>query len=491
VVSVASCATGRDADLRKKKTTIVRDAFFKKRKDSTQDQSRPSAGSQKGFSRKREKTESRERLGVLDRIWTSPRFLKRFAESYLSEVEIEPPLGDEERKLLYKVQDLLGQKKRKKVRALIESALKEKVTPVLEFTLGNLLNEQGELANAAEHYRLAVQDYPKFRRAWTNLAELEMRRGRFPEACQAFSRVIRLGGGDGVMFGLLGLARMRTKDFLAAETAFRTAILYSPKSFDWKMGLAESLFRQNRFADAVTLFDSLIRSSPERAELWTAQGEAYVKMGKPLKALQNFQMVEALGKGTPRLLNNLGDLYTNEGLFDEGVESYLLALKRGKETPPSRALRAANFLAGKGEISALRKILQGIQILRKGKLTKEDRRSLLQLKARLALSDGNKEEEAKVLKEMIQMDPMDGQALILLGDYKRRTGDRFQAEEYYQRAIKIKSSSWKAKLHYAEMLVQERKYREAIPFLEEVQNESPREAIRKYLEEVKRRSKAG
>ena len=100
----------------------------------------------------------------------------------------------------------------------------------------------------------------------------------------SFTRVLTLGGGDAATYGLLGIACTNMRKYVAAESAFRMAALMEPGRIDWQMGLAETLFKQGRYADVAALTGALIDEHPERPELWILQATAYIGLGEPMRA---------------------------------------------------------------------------------------------------------------------------------------------------------------------------------------------------------------
>ena len=147
--------------------------------------------------------------------------------------------------------------------------------------------------------------------------------------------MVELGGGDALTYGLLGYAYSSVENNLSAESAYRMAILLDPVTVDWKMGLARSLFKQESYSQAVALCGRLITDQPDRADLWLLQANAYIWLKQPLKAAENYEFVDRLGKSTVDSLNMLGDIYTNEELFEMAVNSYIRAMEKIPRAVPS------------------------------------------------------------------------------------------------------------------------------------------------------------
>jgi tetratricopeptide (TPR) repeat protein len=264
------------------------------------------------------------------------------------------------------------------------------------------------------------------------------------------------------------------------------ANVLDPAALDWKMGLARSFFKQKRFADASSLCAMLLEQNPARADLWLLQANAYLGLGQPRKAAENYEVVDGMGQSSADSLNTLGDIYVNEELFDLGVSRYLQVLEKFPASKPDRALRAARVLAARGAVAEVEPLVARIEELRGSTLGAAEKKELLRLRARIAVAKGAGEEEARILQEIVTMDPLDGDALILLGQYASRTGDKERAAFWFEQASGIEAFEADAKVRHAQMLVGMGKYAEALPMLRRAQALKPRDNIQQYLEQVER-----
>lgn len=422
-------------------------------------------------------------------IWNDPSFKKQFAQSYMAETDIEPRVTVSEREQMQKILNFISSDRMDKAVKFIEKYRGEDGNALFDFTLANIFFQQEKYEQAAEVYQVAVQKYPKFRRAWRNLGLIYVRQSEYEKALPALSKVIELGGGDALTYGLLGFAYSSVENNLSAETSYRMAVLLDPKIMDWKMGLARSLFKQQRYAEAVALCGNLIAEHPNRADLWLLQANAYIGLSQPLKAAENYEFVDRLGKATFDSLNMLGDIYINQELYEMAVSSYIRALERDQNRNPDRALRAARVLTSRAPLDQPRLLLERIETLYADRLETEARKDILKLKARIAVAEGSGDDEARVLKEIVALDPLDGEALILLGQHAVRSGETEQAIFYYERASGIEGSEAVAKLRHAQLLVSKGRYSDALPLIRRAQFLSLRDDVQKYLEQVERVAK--
>lgn len=119
-----------------------------------------------------------------------------------------------------------------------------------------------------------------------------------------------------------------------------------------------------------------------------------------------------------------------------------------------------------------------------------DRRKLLKLEARLSMADGTGNiDTAKVLEEIVKLDPLDGEALILLGQHYSGQNEHDRAIFYYERVESIDAFEVRAKIKHAQVLVGMGRYTEAIPLLRRVQEVKPHDDVTRYLEQVERTAK--
>jgi tetratricopeptide (TPR) repeat protein len=424
------------------------------------------------------------------KIWNDPSFKKQFTESYLAETEVEPRVTVVERADIEKILKLISSDKMDEAVRDLEGKRGKAASAVFDFTLANIYFQQEKLPEAAAAYETAVAKYPKFRRAHRNLGLIYVRQNEFRKAVPSLTRVIELGGGDALTYGLLGFAYSSSDNSLSAESAYRMAVLIDPSTLDWQMGLARSLFKQGRYAEAVALCKAMIEAHPQRADLWLLQANAYIGLNQPLKAAENYELVDRLGQATADSLNMLGDIYVNESLFEMAVNAYIRALEKNPDGSADRSIRASKVLIARGALDETRRLIARIEELSGMRLETAARKDLLKLRARIAVAEGAGTEEVKVLEEIVALDPLDGEALILLGQHSARANDPEKAFFYYERAESLEKYEADAKIRHAQLLVGQGRYPEALPLLRRSQELKPRDDIQKYLDQVERLAKS-
>ena len=424
-------------------------------------------------------------------LWSSLEFKKKFAESYLAETEIEPRLTEDEYKKMLKVRDYFDANDLDKATEFLKKNMNDASSAVFDFTLANIYLQTEKLNEAARCYRRAVVKHDKFRRAWKNLGLIHVRNGEFKQAIEALTHVIELGGSDSITFAQLGYAYLSVDNNLCAESAYRMAVLLDPNTRDWKIMLAMSILKQERYPEAVSLFENLIRENPDDTNLWLYQANAYLGLNQPLKAAINYEIVDSLGGSTAETLQKLGDIYTNQELFETAVNSYIQAIEKDPDkNDTEHFITVAKLLIFHGALQETKRLIERIEFLKGADPNQTYRKDLLKLRAQIAMAEGAGDEQVKVLEEIVALDPLDGQALILLGQHYNRSGDIEKAIFYYERAESLEKFEAEAKLRHAQLLVGQGKYAEALPLLNRAQELNRRDDVQKFLEQVERFAKS-
>jgi tetratricopeptide (TPR) repeat protein len=431
-----------------------------------------------------------QRSSELDAIWDDPVFQKQFVGAYGINAEVEPRVTLDEIELLEEIRPLMA-RDLPKAEAALAKAIEPESSAILDFTLGGIQFQQDELDAALANYHKAVTKFPSFRRAWRNIGLIHARAGAYEKSIAAFTRMIELGGGDAYSYGLLGFAHSARLDYQPAEAAYRSALLLQPDNTEWRLGLTRCVFKQGKFQDAAALLDALIARFPDKPDFWVLQAQAYLSLGRPLDAAANMEAVDRLGLASADGLYTLGDIYVSEDLAELALGAYLRAFEADPSQSIAKPLRAAELLSGRGAIEQAAPAIERIQTLWADRMADAERSRLLKLDARVAMARGGADERAAaVLEQVVALDPLDGEALLLLGQHFESQQEPDRAMLYYERAANVESSEHSARIRHAQVLVKLGRYADAIPLLRRAQEIRPRDDVLRYLEQVERFAKA-
>ncbi|MDZ4197711.1 MAG: tetratricopeptide repeat protein [Kiritimatiellia bacterium] len=433
---------------------------------------------------------SEESLSI--RLWRDANFQREFLGTYGFRSDVEPRISPQEREILEQAMFLMGQAGgREAARQLLERTANPKGSAVLDFTIGNLYLQQDQMDRALLWYRRAITKFPSFLRAQKNLGLALIRSERPEEAIEPLTSALSLGAVDGLTYGLLGFAYAQSDRHLSAESVYRQAILLQPKIPDWPLGLARCLFRLRKFDEAIVLCEDLIQKDPTQADYWVLQANAYLGAKQPLKAAEIYEYLDWTGKARPEALNTLGDIYVNEETLDLAASAYLRAFEQGGNGREEGLLRAAEILSARRATEEAARLLATLRGTGMQGWKDADLRRLLKLEARLAASRGDSDEtQIQLLEEIVRLDPLDGEALLLLGTRYASAGDLDRAFLQFERAAGIEAFAAEACLRHSQQLVRQRRFSEALPLLKRSLEIRPREDVTRYLEQVERLAKS-
>ena len=423
-------------------------------------------------------------------IWNDPGFQKSFIGGYGVSADIEPRIAQDDMALLELVRQLMADEL-PAAETLLKESVRPEVSAVIDLTLGGVQFQQDKIDDALVNYRNAVAKFPNFRRAYRSIGLICTRKSQYEAAIAAFNKMIELGGADAYSYGLLGFCHSARGDYQPSEAAYRNALLLQPDNVEWRLGLTRSVFKQAKYEDAASLLDVLITNYPDKADFWLLQSHTYLGLKQPMKAAVNLEALDSIGKSTVDSLFTLGDIYVSEALPDMALSAYERAIAKNPTQPVSRSIRAAEVLAARGGLPQSKTLLTLVKANWNDTLSDTDRRKVLKLQARLTMNSGSGDTEtATVLEEVIALDPLDGEALMLLGQHYNRMAQPDKAILYYERAARIDSFAANAKVKIAQVFVAQGRFTEALPLLRDAQSLKPRDDIARYIEQVERASKS-
>lgn len=424
--------------------------------------------------------------GVGQDFWSNPSMVNKFVGSYGMITSVEPKLTTEEIELLKKVAE--GMKTDANLAAnLVRGAMKPDAShsAQIDFVMGNLNFQAGRVDEALRNYREAIRKFPDFRRAHNNLGIILAQRGQFKDAIIHLAETIETGGGDAVTYGLMAYGYLQQGLLLSAEIAYRNALVFEPDNTDWILGLAKTLLDSLKYDETVLLLDDMLKTQPTNADLWLFQANGYIGKGDMKRAAANLEIVRRLGKIQPGMLAVLGDLFAEAGAHDLALDAYQEALAKNPRLPMPGLLQSAELLVAQGGHQQGSQLISLIRSNQGRNLSASDTVFLLKIEARIAASRGEVGNAANTLEQVIEANPLDAEAILLLANVYARRGDEEKADFLFSRASRIRGSEAEALVQHARFLVRNAKYSKALPLLERAQGMRPNEHVGRFTEQVR------
>lgn len=434
--------------------------------------------------------------------FNSKEFKRRFALGFLSRTEVEPPVTPDEAEDLRDIIEANSDEDFERALRLAERANRRLPSAQFEFLIGMYKFRDGDYEGAIASFDAALDSFPNFLRAHMfkgqahyalatqtiendprTEEEIERdRKAQFALAGDSIRKQLELGGIDGPSYAFLAVVLIEQQRYMEAETAFRQALMFNPEKTEWRSGLVSSLLAQRRYTDAASLIDTLIAGDPNNAAFWTLQGKAMIGLEDYERAAEIFGIVRDLGAADEVILGTLGDLYTNQGLGVLAGEVYAEAYEAGASI--ERTLKGARQLVQRDALESAKEVIAAIEAGGVDELAPERKAELRKLQAKIAVREGDGEREVEILRQTVDENPLDGDALTLLAMALGRAGETAEAYQLFETAAGMEGQAAKANLEHARLRVRQREYEQAIPYIKASLQAEDVEGVRQYLEDV-------
>lgn len=409
-----------------------------------------------------------------------PKRIINSSSSFLK--EREPEMTAEEYALYEKVVTSLSANPEFALK-LLEAMMndQEPPSPAFQFILGNVYYSAGQIDKAEASYLGALKSFPTFIRAWTNLGILYYTSDKFTEAAPCFSKAVVLGDNDPATFGLLGYCLERAGNIVSAEMSYMQALAGNPESPDWLEGMLRVYIQGKQWGRAESLVKTLIRLQPTRAEFWLAHANILIADNRKLEAIIMLESSVGAGFAGPNELNMLGDLYAEQGFNAEAANIYQKILVLTSEVGEGKLLRFAQVLISTGKLAQAEEVLARL----KSGVSVNGRRIFLQARADLLAAKKQWPEARKELQDLLREDPLNGKALLSLGQSHVAEEDFIHARFAFEAAYQITGSAYRASLELANIELKNRHYDKCVTYLQKALSIEKSDAVEDYLVHVK------
>lgn len=428
-------------------------------------------------------------------FWKQEHITKGLLRMYEVNTVVEPKLkGEDEQLVLKQATELMatGDVGTPQALTIMETAANApESSSAIKYLVGAIYAQEGNQDKALEWFKKSLKQFPNYQKAQRNVGIMLATKSEFVEALPFLIRAVELGASDNTTYGLVGLCYVNTDKFISAESAYRQATVLDPSVKDWQLGLARALILQNKHAEAINVLDELLTTDPENDIIWAQQGSSYVALEDIDSAVANFEVVERLGKATPEILELMGQIYMDKGLDKLAVSSFKKAIGKDENRSVKTYVDIADLMVGYGSMQGAQEYINEIRARFGKKFDREQEIRLLRMESRITLTIGSPDSVVPILERLIENDPLDSGALMMLANYHSGldSNDGYaRADIYYERTAKIDDIDIEvdALIAWAGSYVARELYSKAIPKLERAQTLKPQEHIGRYLEQVRK-----
>jgi len=399
-------------------------------------------------------------------------------ESYGFLKEREPEMTEEEDALYQRVVLMVPTEPDFAMR-LLENMLSgdQPVSAAFDFALANIYFNNGRRDDAETHYRSAIKKYPEFLRAWTNLGILCYSAGRYPDAITSLEKAITLGDRDAGTIGLMAYCLTKDGNPVAAEMAYLQALSLDPNNADWVEGLITVYQDSRQYARAEPLARRLIKLKPGESMSWLLYANILLSEGDKLGAAAILETAASLNAVDEQGLLLLGDLYAEQKLYPEAVATYDKVMARNPNLGAKRLAAYAQGLIAEHRLDQAESILQSAE----SNLTPESRSLWREARIDLYTAQERWPEAHREVAELLKTDPLNGKALLRLGQIYKLEGNAPKAAFAFEQAYRLSDFTYAASLELSNLSLQAHDYRKSIDYIETALRIQKSDALQDYL----------
>lgn len=303
----------------------------------------------------------------------------------------------------------------------------------LQFALGSLYEKNGTADKAAEVYRGLIDDYgtkPDGLQARTALGEVRFRQGRFDEANQLASEVLKENARDNRALLLKGRVAMQKGDAVSAISSFRSVLKDQPESPDVLTLLADAHAMNREPELAREHFHKASEANPRNVATRVRYAQFLAASGDHGAALKEVDRALAVDGEDVGALSMKAEIQANSRDLT-GAESTLRKLKSAHPKNPVGHYLTGQLLAGQ------KKYEQAIQEFEQALALAPAKPDALTALINAHLASGHPDRAEKRIESALKTTPDAALLHNLLGEVYLRQKKHGDAERALARAREL------------------------------------------------------
>jgi tetratricopeptide (TPR) repeat protein len=184
--------------------------------------------------------------------------------------------------------------------------------------LARLYRLRNEHDKAEEVLRGILKNDPDDEPAIEQLTQLLLDEGKSPEAVGLLEGMTSHTPSP-VLLDLLGDAYTQTRELAKAEQAYRRAADLDPSELNHLRGLGQTLMAEEKYADALPVYQKLIDLMPDDADNYLAISQVYRELQQLDRAEENLLKARQYAPGDVKIMYNEAMLYQAQGRYEDAI----------------------------------------------------------------------------------------------------------------------------------------------------------------------------
>jgi tetratricopeptide (TPR) repeat protein len=239
------------------------------------------------------------------------------------------------------------------------------VTPnsaVAHNDLGNLLQKQGKLEEAIEHFHRVIEINPTYWAAHYNLGNALAGLGRTKEASDEYREAIRISSDFPKAHYNLGLSLFIQGKPDEAIVHYRKALEIDPGLASAHYSLGRALAQKGESAQAIKEYKEAVKRDGKMAVAYYDMGNAYFELGQDREAVEQYRQAVKISPGYAAAYYNMGNALSKLGEIDNAIEQYRAAIKHDARYAEAYT-NLGNALEARGEMEeAVRQYRRAVEV---------------------------------------------------------------------------------------------------------------------------------
>jgi Flp pilus assembly protein TadD len=162
----------------------------------------------------------------------------------------------------------------------------------------------GNDKSAAAHFKKCTEIDKKNPAAYIDLAMMYLEMKKYNDADAAASRGLAYSK-DGMLYYVLGMVQLSTKNYNKAKDFFEKANSANPELYISYNALGIALMNLQKYSEANTAFSVALAINTESPEIINNVGMSYEKLGKKKEAAEYFKKASSLDSSNETIKANL------------------------------------------------------------------------------------------------------------------------------------------------------------------------------------------
>ena len=185
--------------------------------------------------------------------------------------------------------------------------------------LARLYRLHNDPDKAEQVLRGIMKDDPDNDAAMEQLTQLLLDQNKSDEAIHLL-QTMTAHSPSPALYDLLGDAYTQTKDFAKAEESYRKAVELDPSELTHLRGLGQTLLSEEKYADALGVYQKLADVMPDDADVYLRIAQIYRELHQLDKAEENLVKARQYAPGSLEVMYNEAMIYEAQGRYEDAIK---------------------------------------------------------------------------------------------------------------------------------------------------------------------------